>query len=76
MFSNLVLCGKLYESVRFVCEQETWEFLQPNELSWDERCVINETITYVLAGKYLHDSLPLFYVGGIRLNTYFYSCVH
>ena len=70
-FSNLVLCGKLCKLFRFFCGQETWEFLQLNELASDEIDVINETVSSVLAGIFFHEPPPLLYIGGIRQNAYF-----
>ena len=48
--------------------------VQPEELLTNKLGVINETITLVLVVKHPHENYPLFYLGGIRQNAYFYSC--
>ena len=57
-FSNLVLKGKLRESVRFVCDIEKGGFLQPDELDTDWTGTINETVTSVLEGKIRSKQFP------------------
>ena len=57
-FSNLVLKGKLRESVRFVCDREKGGVLQPDKLSEDYKGTINETVASVLEGGILAKQFP------------------
>ena len=69
------LRGRLREAVRFVCKQEIEENFQPEKLELDKTVMINETNTYLLAGKKPQEKHScFFYVGGILKNVYFNSC--
>ena len=48
MFPNIILKGKLGETVRFVCTRETRGFLQPEKLVEDLTGIINKTTASVL----------------------------
>ena len=52
MFSNLVLKGKLYKAVRFVCDREEGGVLKPDELAEDCTGTINKTVISFLEEKY------------------------
>ena len=58
MFSNLVLKGKLHESVQFVCGRKKGGVLKPDELAKDRTGTINETVTSVLEGNNLSKTFP------------------
>ena len=58
MFTNLVLKAKLYKAVIFVCAKETGGGLQPEKLVSYRTGDIQETTSYVLAGKNPHKNIP------------------
>ena len=57
-FLNLVLKGKLYEAVRFVCDMEKGGVFQPDELDEDRMGMINESAASVLEGKHMSGKNP------------------
>ena len=65
-FSNLILKGKLRESVRFVYERGKRGVFQPEKLAEDCTGTINKTVTSVLEGK--HPSETIF--SCVTLETY------
>ena len=65
-FLNLVLKGKLFEAVQFVCDREKGGVLQPDELAADRTGKINETVPLVLEGKNPSETIP----SCVTLETY------
>ena len=57
-FSNLVLKGKLWEALQFVCEIEKGGVLQPDELATHCMGKINKTVILVLEGKHPSETIP------------------
>ena len=76
-FSNLILRGKFRKVIWFICEQETGGFLITNYQATDQMGVMDKTVPEILAQREsTQEKTPLFYVGGVWGNSYFYSIVY
>ena len=64
-------CTRLLD---FFCEQGSRGVLQSYKLELYEACVMDETVTSVLAGKHLHITPP-FYVTGVKKTHIFIPMV-
>ena len=75
-FLKLVIRGKFREAFRFIYERDLFfSTTQKNGVQWNGRYGGNHHSGFGWE-KSARKTPPLFYIGGVRRNTSFYSCVY